>query len=488
MPGHAVHQKGHYIDPIDSNGSGHLAPQKNIGLLPVKRKPVEPRNPDGFDGYPALSNYSKSQKKDEECDLGSSISVARLWNDIMETAKFGQMADCPEGMYRIALSKEDQMVRDWFKNEAQSLGCEVRVDQVGNIFAVLPGACRDIPPIGIGSHLDTQPAGGRFDGILGVLSGLEILRTIKDSGRQMYADVAVINWTNEEGAGYQSGCTGSAVWSGHVTKETALNMLRADRQGTFGSDLLAIDYQGSVPASHVHNGLSAHFELHIEQGKRLEAKRQTVGVVTNIQGIRWIYPMKDRVDALVAASEMVCFLNGIAREYDMFATVGVLEVEKASSNIVADNVRFTVDLRHRSEDLLCRVESELKARMKELTRTYGPALQFDMHQVWHSPAAEFDQSIVEIVRRAAITTVGESQVMPKMISFAGHDSALVHLTGIPTAMIFVPSHEGVSHAPEEFTEREHCGAGAAALYRAVCLYDDRLRASSQKHKVEPEAR
>ena len=245
-------------------------------------------------------------------------------------------------------------------------------------------------------------------------------------------------------------------------------MLRADRQGTFGSDLLAIDYQGSVPASHVHNGLSAHFELHIEQGKRLEAKRQTVGVVTNIQGIRWYKvdvrgrrahagstPMKDRVDALVAASEMVCFLNRIAREYDMFATVGVLEVEKASSNIVADNVRFTVDLRHRSEDLLCRVESELKARMKDLTRTYGPALQFDMHQVWHSPAAEFDQSIVEIVRRAAITTVGESQVMPKMISFAGHDSALVHLTGIPTAMIFVPSHEGVSHAPEEFTEREH---------------------------------
>lgn len=245
-------------------------------------------------------------------------------------------------------------------------------------------------------------------------------------------------------------------------------MLCSDGHGTFESDLKKISYQGDTTASCLHNPLSAHFELHIEQGKRLEASRKTIGVVTNIQGIRWYRvkvhgrrahagstPMKYRADALVAASDIVCFLNQFARQYDMFATVGVLEVEKPSSNIVPDRVSFTVDLRHKSEELLFRLEQELEARMKELSQGCQSAIQFHMHRVWHSPAAQFDPTVVQIVRDAAISTVGEADILPSMTSFAGHDSALVHLTGISTAMIFVPSREGISHAPDEFTDRDH---------------------------------
>ncbi|KAJ5691618.1 hypothetical protein N7488_012353 [Penicillium malachiteum] len=346
------------------------------------------------------------------------ISSARLWQDIMTTSRIGASDGHVDGMSRLALSEADQRVRKWFQEQAQVLGYEMKIDEVCNMFATLPGACRSIPSIGVGSHLDTQPSG----------VGLGL------SGRQTYADVTVVNWTNEEGARYESDCTGSAVWSGHTPLEKALAMRRADSNSpnTFGDDLQAMAYQAPVPASHLANPLSAHFELHIDNGQR-------VGVVTAIQGVQWYTVevrgqqahagctlMSGRADALVAASEL-----------NAFATVGTLEVVDGSSNIIPGRVRFTIDLRHSSQALLAHMKRQFRQKMAELEACAARG---------KSGTISF-----ETVRQAAEATVGPADAMSEMISFAGHGSALVHLTGIPTAMIFVPSRNGVSHAPEEFT-------------------------------------
>lgn len=209
------------------------------------------------------------------------VNQQRLWDTVHHTARWGSHEG---GVRRLALTQEDKEVRDWFVGTTRDLGCEPKVDQVGNIFAIRPGQNDRLPPIGIGSHLDTQPAGGCYDGILGVQAGVEILKVLHENQLQTYAPLAVVNWTNEEGARFNTGMLGSAVWAGNLSLEDAYN--HADPDGLlFGDELAKIGYLGAVQASHKANPLSAHFEYHIEQGPVLEEEKKSVGVVTGVQGM-----------------------------------------------------------------------------------------------------------------------------------------------------------------------------------------------------------
>ena len=242
-------------------------------------------------------------------------------------------------------------------------------------------------------------------------------------------------------------------------------MPRIDHQSTFGDDLRAIGYDGPYIPSYQANPLSAHFELHIEQGVELEREAKQIGIVCRIQGIRWYIVevhgvrahagstcMDSRADAVVAASKMVCYIDELSRLHELFGTVGNMEIPQASSNVVSGFVRFTIDLRHREECRLTEAEAAMYARMDAL-RSENPHINFRMRQIWHSPAAKFDRHALKMVRESAMHIVGKKAVKDEMLSYAGHDSALVHLAGVPTAMIFVPSRGGISHAPGEFTSR-----------------------------------
>ncbi|KAF4637608.1 hypothetical protein G7Y89_g484 [Cudoniella acicularis] len=415
---------------------------------------------------------------------GPRANPDRLWQDIHYTAEWGAIPGTT-GMERLALSDADKSARDWFVMQAKILGCEVRIDAIGNIFAVLPGENMGIAPLGMGSHLDTQPLGGRYDGILGVLAGLEVLRSIKEAGIKTYAPVAAIVWANEEGARFNPGCSGSAVWSGNSSLSAAYK-LRDEAGATMKSELSRINYLGPYYADYRLNPLSAHLELHIEQGSRLEKKDRKAGIVTGIQGIRWYKvivtgvrahagstPMENRADALVATSSIVMLLNEEAMKRSAFATVGMLQLDRPSSNTIPGSVSFTVDIRCQSEEGLNDMEASVKDKMALMTAE-SPKLTFQMTKVWESPAVKFDSTLMSCIWSAAIDEVGEDKCM-EIQSFAGHDSALTASCGVPTAMIFVPSKDGISHAPEEFTSKEECGHGTQIFLDAVLKYDSLLK-------------
>src|SRR5437763_4363000 len=210
------------------------------------------------------------------------IDAERLWGELMETARIG--ATHKGGICRLTLTDLDRQVRDWFKSQCEALGCTVSVDEVGNMFALRAGRRADVKPIAIGSHLDTQPTGGKFDGVLGVLGGLEVLKTLHDLGYETNAPLLLVNWTNEEGARFAPAMLGSGVFAKVFDRAYADS--REDRQGgKFGEALEAIGYRGSVKAGDVPIG--AMFELHIEQGPILEAEGKVIGVVQGVQGMRW---------------------------------------------------------------------------------------------------------------------------------------------------------------------------------------------------------
>src|SRR5690242_11153974 len=241
------------------------------------------------------------------------INPQRLWDTIMETAKFG--GTVKGGIRRLTLSDEDKRVRDWFKAQCEALGCTVEVDEVGNMFARRPGKNNALPPICMGSHLDTQPTGGKFDGVLGVLGALEVMRTLHATGYETNAPLEIVNWTNEEGSRFAPAMLASGVFAGAFTRDFAYR--REDRDGkSFAAELDRIGYKGDEPVG--KRKLGAMFELHIEQGPILEAEGKMIGVVTGVQGMRWYEvtvhgqeahtgatPMNLRKNALLGASRMV---------------------------------------------------------------------------------------------------------------------------------------------------------------------------------------
>jgi N-carbamoyl-L-amino-acid hydrolase len=406
------------------------------------------------------------------------IDPERLWNDIAETAQIGGTAK--GGICRLTLTDLDRQVRDWFKARAESLGCKVTVDDMGAMFARRAGQRDDIAPIAMGSHLDTQPTGGKFDGVLGVLAALEALRTMHESGYETFAPIEVVNFTNEEGSRFAPAMIASGVFAGVLDREWAV--AQKDRSGiTFGEALAAIGYCGREPCG--AHPLSGFFELHIEQGPILEDENKDIGIVTGVQGMRWYEgtfvgqeahtgatPMRLRKNALLGAARMVEAVDRIAHRYPphAVATVGMIEVKPNSRNVIPGEVFFTIDLRHPSLETIEAAEKDIYAAFEAILSELP--ITGTLTRIWDQPPVAFDRSCVESVRQAAAVSEYSAR---DIISGAGHDAAYVSRVA-PSAMIFVPCLGGISHNEAEFSSREQCARGAQVLLQAVLDYDRKL--------------
>jgi N-carbamoyl-L-amino-acid hydrolase len=406
------------------------------------------------------------------------IDGARLWDTLMETARIGGTAK--GGINRLTLTDLDRQVRDWFRARAEALACTVAIDDMGAMYARRKGRRSDIPPIALGSHLDTQPTGGKFDGILGTLAALEVLRTLEASGYETYAPVEIVNWTNEEGSRFAPALIASGVFGGAFGRDWAY--AQKDRDGTtFGDALATIGYKG--PERCGSRKFSAFFELHIEQGPILEREDKDIGIVTGVQGVRWFdctltgrdshagtTPMAARRDALVGAARAVEAIDRIARSYPPLAvaTVGVIEARPASRNVVPGEAYFSIDLRHPDDAMLETMEAEIRAALA----TVASDLKLDatLDRIWSQAPIPFHPRCIEAVRRAAGLCGLSAR---EIVSGALHDAAYVSRVA-PAGMIFVPCKDGISHNEEEFSSQEQCARGAQVLLQAVLDFDRQL--------------
>ncbi|MEH2509729.1 N-carbamoyl-L-amino-acid hydrolase [Nitrobacteraceae bacterium AZCC 1564] len=399
------------------------------------------------------------------------IDSARLWNDIHETAKFG---GTPKGgVRRLTLGAEDKQVRDWFRAACEAAGCEVRVDALGTMFALRPGRDMSKPPIGIGSHLDTQPTGGKYDGILGTLAALEVVRAMNDAGIETETPICVCNWTNEEGSRYAPAMMASAAYAGEYTTENILG--RKDIDGiTVAEALDTIGYRGAEPVG--KQKFSAFVELHIEQGPILEAENKTIGVVDRGQGIMWYdgvitgfashagtTPMPLRRDALAAFAEFVLVVEKLAKEHGPNAagTVGEIIIDNPSRNVIPGDLKFTVDIRSPESATLDKLHSGLLAAIEEISKRRKVTI--DLTQVWRKEPTIFDAKLVTAVENASKELGYSSR---RITSGAGHDACNL-ATVMPAAMIFVPCKDGISHNEIEDATQTDCAAGANVLLHTV---------------------
>ncbi len=399
------------------------------------------------------------------------INAERLWDSLMEMAKIG--ATEKGGCRRLTLTDEDKEARDLFVGWCAAAGCAVTVDKMGNIFARRAGKEESRPPVATGSHLDTQPHGGKFDGVFGVLAGLEVVRALNDAGIETVAPIEVAVWTNEEGARFAPAMIGSGVFAGVFDLDYALS--RTDSAGVaIGDELRRIGYDGPAPVG--GRKIDAFFEAHIEQGPILEAEAKTIGVVQGVQGVRWYdvtatgmdahvgpTPMAGRRDALVGAALMVGEVNRLGHAYqpDGRATVGRVEVRPNSRNTIPGEVYFSVDLRHPDEATLNRMDEELRAGLARVAGDAGVAVAVE--EIWYSPPVVFDADCVAAVGVAA-RRLGHDAL--DIVSGAGHDSVYISRVA-PTGMIFVPCAGGLSHNEEESASPGDLAAGCNVLLHAM---------------------
>jgi len=382
------------------------------------------------------------------------------------------------GCNRQALTDEDKAGRDLFIAWGRAAGCEVSIDEVGNIFLRLAGRNPEAAPVLIGSHLDTQATGGRFDGVYGVLAGLEVVRTLADHGIALERTLEVASWTNEEGCRFAPAMLGSGVVAG--TYDLAYAYARTDKAGrTFGGELERIGYRGSALAA--PRPFRAMFEAHIEQGPILEQTATTIGVVTGIQGAYWFdvtltgischagpTPMESRRDPWRAATPIIegAFAIAAAQAPWGRATVGDLKASPGSRNTVPERLVISVDLRHPDRDTLEAMVAAFRDLAAAGAARHGIGLE--IVEVWHMPPTRFDPELVSIVDRAA-SELGLSHA--EIVSGAGHDS--LHTAQFaPTAMIFVPCTGGLSHNEAEEASAVDLAAGANVLFQAVCAVAD----------------
>ncbi|KAL1602360.1 hypothetical protein SLS60_005776 [Paraconiothyrium brasiliense] len=392
-------------------------------------------------------------------------------------------------MCRLTLSQEDKQVRDWLVAECKSLGCEVKVDQIGNIFATRPGSVKGVKPIAMGSHLDTQPAGGRYDGILGVQSALEVLRTLHDNNVTTHLPIALVNWTNEEGARFPGAMMASGVWSTHSSTSLEACWELQDKEGIRMKQALEdIGYLGETKADYRENGLECHFELHIEQGPLLEKEGKTVGIVTSVQGMKWFAvrvegveghagatPMPGRADAIVTASRLITAVRDTALKTELgVATVGVIKSDTSSQATISAGVDFIIDVRCTTDDMVDELASAIFNAFDKIIAEEDNSTSYAIKRSWGMPQSVFHRRCIDACRSAAINAVGEDQIMD-MKSRAGHDTAWTSRV-CPSSMIFVPSKDGLSHNPNEYTSPEHCAVGAQVLLDAVLECDEMARA------------
>jgi N-carbamoyl-L-amino-acid hydrolase len=412
-----------------------------------------------------------------------SIDATRLWDTLMQ---FGEIGGTPKGgVKRITLTDEDRRGRDLFKALCEELGCAVRVDSMGNMFARRAGRDPGRAPVLMGSHLDSQPTGGKFDGALGVLAGLEVLRTLNDLEITTEAPVELVNWTDEEGCRFGRAMMGSAVWSG-LHPEDVVKALRDEDGVSVAEGLQAIGYVGPEPCEAFV--ADAMFELHIEQGPILEAEGLQIGVVTGAQAQIWweavvegqdshagTTPAVSRKDALLTAARIVELVDAVMREEGAAAvtdpgrgTVGRLKVFPNSPNVIPGRVEFNIEFRNPSDLRVAEIASSFPERAAEIAARNGTLLS--LKEVFRIPAQPFDAECVGLVAEAAEKLGFSSR---RMVSGAGHDA--VHVARcVPTAMIFTPCLNGLSHNEAEYVAPEEAAAGTQVLFEAVVARANRV--------------
>ncbi|HJU39998.1 MAG TPA: Zn-dependent hydrolase [Tahibacter sp.] len=401
-----------------------------------------------------------------------SVNGARLWNSLMEMAKIG--ATPKGGVCRLALTDLDKQGRDLFVRWAKEAGCTISVDRMGNVFARRAGIDDSLPPVVTGSHADSQPTGGRFDGIYGVLGGLEVIRSLNDRGIRTRRAIETVIWTNEEGSRFAPAMVASGVFAGVFTEEYGLS--RADVDGkTVGEELKRIGYAGDIPCG--GRPIHAAFELHIEQGPILEAEGKTIGVVHAAQGQRWYEvvltgqeshagptPMPRRRDALLGAARVIQTVNEIGLKYAPYAcaTVGMVQVHPNSRNVIPGRVFFTVDFRHPEDAVLAQMDADLRAAVAQIAES-GKLELTKLEQIFYYKPVAFDADCVASVRAAA-QRFGYSH--RDIVSGAGHDACYLAQVA-PTSMVFVPCVGGISHNEIEDATPEWIEAGANVLLHAM---------------------
>ena len=399
------------------------------------------------------------------------IDGKRLWDLLMSIAEIG--ATPKGGVRRLTLTDVDKRGRDRFRAHCEAAGLTVRVDAIGNMFARRPGRDPHRLPVLFGSHLDSQPSGGKFDGALGVLAGLEVIRSLNDLGIVTEAPVELVNWTDEEGSRFGHSLMGSGVWSGIFTLDKAYSLTDTDGV-TVQTALNSIGYNGPEPAAPFP--ADAYFELHIEQGPILEREEKQIGIVTGAQAQVWYdavaigqdshagtTPPSARKDALVCAARVIDLVDRMmrARGEDGRGTVGQLHVLPNSRNVIPGEVRFSVEFRHPDEAEVDRLDAQFPREAGFIARDCGVALE--LTKLFRIPAQPFDPSCVELVRRGA-AKLGYSA--REIVSGAGHDAVYV-ARHVPTAMIFTPCKDGLSHNEAESIQPEEAEAGCQVLFEAV---------------------
>jgi beta-ureidopropionase / N-carbamoyl-L-amino-acid hydrolase len=396
---------------------------------------------------------------------------ARLWATILETAAFGGTP--AGGINRLTLSPDDGRVRDWFRAACEAAGLTVSVDALGTQYAVRPGRDGNRPPVAFGSHLDTQPTGGKFDGVLGVLAGLEVMRSLNDAGIETDAPLMVVNWTNEEGSRFAPAMMASAAYAGAFTTDEIL--AKRDAAGTTVAEALdAIGYRGTETVG--ARAIGAFVELHIEQGPILEAEGKTIGVVEGGQGIMWFdgaitgfeshagtTPMPRRRDALLALAEFALAAERIALAHapSAVATIGEAAILAPSRNVVPGRVAFTADVRDPRSETLDAMETALQAAAAEIAARRR--LEIQLTRIWRKDPVPFDPAVVAAVEAAA-ESLGHAR--RRIVSGAGHDACNL-AAKVPAAMIFVPCKDGISHNESESASQSDCAAGADVLLQTV---------------------
>lgn len=399
------------------------------------------------------------------------VNGARLWQSLMELAEIG--ATPRGGVCRLALSDLDRQGRDLVVQWGRAAGLAVTVDRIGNVFMRRAGRNPALPPVAAGSHIDTQPTGGKFDGNYGVLAALEVVRTLDDHGIQTEAPIEVAFWTNEEGSRFVPVMMGSGVFAGAFSLEHAY--AQRDTAGrTVREELERIGYLGEeVPGAHP---LGAYFEAHIEQGPVLEDAGTTIGVVEGVLAIRWFdctvtgmeahagpTPMALRRDAMQPATRLMQEVVASALRHGPHGrgTVGMVHVHPNSRNVIPGEVKFSIDLRNASDVLVDRQVAEVQACAEALAQETGLAIRIE--QVSSYPAQRFDAGCVEAIAAAA-QGLGLSH-MPA-VSGAGHDAVYTARLA-PTGMIFIPCKDGISHNEIESATPEHVEAGANVLLQVM---------------------
>ncbi|MFS4415638.1 Zn-dependent hydrolase [Maribacter sp. 2307ULW6-5] len=409
------------------------------------------------------------------------INGDRLWGRLMEMAQIG--ATIRGGVCRVALTEEDRLGRDLFVKWCRQLDCQITVDKMGSIFARRRGLEPNAPAVLMGSHLDSQPTGGKFDGALGVLAGLEVIHTLHEANVLTQAPLELVSWTNEEGARFSPAMIASGVFSGDFSLDYAYN--QKDNKGiTLEQALEDIGYKGDAPVG--NRDYKAAFELHIEQGPILEAEQISVGIVTGVQGIRWYTlvlkgeethagpsPMRFRKDPMQLLSRLLPELYALVEKkgQDAKITIGHIDARPGVRNTVPGEVRITIDIRHPENDRLAELNKETYDLVSSLNGKFG--VSASLEEVWHSVPVQFDEKCVGAVRDAT-----KSLDIPAMeiVSGAGHDS--VYLSKVaPTAMIFIPCKDGLSHNELEHADKNDIINGTNVLLQSV------LRTANEKEST-----